>query len=723
MAGGENTNRTSFAGGVMADTVVDETLNVADRFKTNRWDTASIINFGFFLATMGLTLYTLATPGRMALPGITVVGWLIVITWAIGGVITARRTPPLALLVTLGTFFGAGSLAAARVSSLHSGDLHSLARSTAIASGFVVIAFSVHCIISLPDGRLATSGRQLFMWAAYLGALGTGVSFGLADRVPSSPSVAFVWAVALAVAVLWALPRYRESSGGDRARMQWLGIGALSAGSLAGLAGVLHLLVTWPHPVVAVAAASTLLIPLGLLAASTSRLAGAGERLLLRALSVAGFTVVVSTIYLIVVLGFGSAPSNSADRRILGLSMVAGALAALVYVLLRSRLMARSSGFVYSGLHAPDEVLRTFGTRMTRDVPMDELLLQLAESLKKTMVLKSAEIFAGLADVLERAASVPDVRRPPLFVSGRERQVVARAGVSGTAWVRVWIPSLLDGRGGGPLRVAPISHGGDLLGLIVVERPDGASPFSDAEDAVLAELARQVGLALHNVELDSALQTSLDEIREQAVELRASRARIVASADAERRRVERDLHDGAQQHLVALAVNLRLARDMVADDPAGAAEMLDGIAGDVKAAVQELRDLAHGIYPPLLVDSGLPEALRAAGNRSPLAVTVTHEGVGRYAPAIEAAVYFCCLEALQNAGKHAPGAQVEVRVWEQAGGLLFTVSDDGPGYDAARTHDGHGYVNMSDRLGAIGGSVRWTSIVGQGSSVSGSIPL
>src|SRR5213079_3290675 len=183
---------------------------------------------------------------------------------------------------------------------------------------------------------------------------------------------------------------------------------------------------------------------------------------------------------------------------------------------------------------------------------------------------------------------------------------------------------------------------------------------TEEDDRVLTELAREAGLAFHNASLDSALQTTLDALRKQAGELRESRARIVASGDAERRRVERDLHDGAQQHLVALAVNLRLTRELLADDPETAGAMIDQLADEVKATIQELRDLAHGIYPPLLADSGLAEALRAAGRRSPLPVAVTAEGIGRYGLDVETAIYFCCLEALQNASKHAAGATVEV---------------------------------------------------------------
>ena len=139
--------------------------------------------------------------------------------------------------------------------------------------------------------------------------------------------------------------------------------------------------------------------------------------------------------------------------------------------------------------------------------------------------------------------------------------------------------------------------------------------------------------------------------------------------------------------------------------------------------IQELRDLAHGIYPPLLADSGLGRALEAAASRSPLPVTVSAPGLRRYSPDVEAAVYFCCLEALQNAAKHAAGATVSVRVWEESGGLLFAVTDDGPGFDVAAARGGHGYMNMADRLGAIGGTVRWQSEPGHGATVQGSIPL
>jgi signal transduction histidine kinase len=231
--------------------------------------------------------------------------------------------------------------------------------------------------------------------------------------------------------------------------------------------------------------------------------------------------------------------------------------------------------------------------------------------------------------------------------------VVVQAGLSGRGWLRVWLPELLEGRENSHVRMAPMAHAGELLGVVVVERPGTAQPLATEDERTLVELARQLGLALHNAKLDSALQASLDEVRRQADELQASRGRIVAAGDQARRRIERDLHDGAQQHLVALAVQMRLARQLLERDPDQAAARLEGVATAVDDALQELRDLAHGIYPPLLADKGLPEALASAARRAVVPTTVHADGIGRYAPAAEATVYFCCLEALQNAGKYA----------------------------------------------------------------------
>jgi signal transduction histidine kinase len=231
-------------------------------------------------------------------------------------------------------------------------------------------------------------------------------------------------------------------------------------------------------------------------------------------------------------------------------------------------------------------------------------------------------------------------------------------------------------------------------------------------------------LAVHNQLLDSALQKSLDGLHRQAAELQASRARVVAAADAERRRIERNLHDGAQQHLTALAIKLGMVADLAEDDPALADELLQEARGDVNNAVRELRDLAHGIYPPLLAESGLPAALAAAARRSTLPATVDAAHVGRYPADVEATVYFCCLEAMQNACKYAGHkAALTLRVREDAGKLTFQVADNGTGFDARNRGLGAGFLNMADRLGALGGSLQVDSAPRQGTTVSGKVPV
>jgi len=213
-------------------------------------------------------------------------------------------------------------------------------------------------------------------------------------------------------------------------------------------------------------------------------------------------------------------------------------------------------------------------------------------------------------------------------------------------------------------------------------------------------------------------------VRRQAEELQASRGRIVASADEARRQIERNLHDGAQQHVVALGIKAKLARTMLDADPQRAVQVLDGLSVAVDDTLQELRDLAHGIYPPLLADKGLKEALASAARRAVRPTMVRTDDLTRYPAEAEATVYFCVLEALQNAGKYAgEAASVTVDVREEEAGLVFTVSDDGAGFDVRGKGMGAGFQNMVDRLGALGGSLRVDSAVGKGTRVTGVLPV
>jgi signal transduction histidine kinase len=210
-------------------------------------------------------------------------------------------------------------------------------------------------------------------------------------------------------------------------------------------------------------------------------------------------------------------------------------------------------------------------------------------------------------------------------------------------------------------------------------------------------------------------------VEESLRELRESRARILAAADDERRRIERDLHDGGQQRLVALRVRLELADETMRDSPSRARRMLRQLGAEVDAALDELRSLAAGVYPSVLADRGLTDALRSAALRSPVPVSVAVSGEDRYGQDVEAAVYFCCLEALQNVAKHAPDAHIVAISLERNGDLRFSVSDDGPGFDT--DVDGNGLVNMQDRVAAVGGTLVIDSSPGAGTQVVGHVPV
>ena len=454
-----------------------------------------------------------------------------------------------------------------------------------------------------------------------------------------------------------------------------------------------------------------------------STLSRLARRLVVYAISFAGLAGVVVVVYLAVVLGIGRIPSSE-QTTLLAFSMIAAAVTALVYPAIARRLSEFTTRLVGQERGMPDEVLATFANKLAVAISLDELLLQLVESLRGTLDLEAAEVWTGAGGLLERLASDPDRGRASLILTTQEEAVVARAAVCGPAWLKVWLSQLVDGREEAELHAVPITHAGELLGLIVIERRDESEPLTTDDEHVLAALARQLGLALNNVRLDSALQTSLDELRIQADELRASRARVVAAADAERRRIERDLHDGAQQHLIALAVNLRLARDLANTDAGAAQAVLEELATDVKDALDDFRELAQGIYPPLLIDRGLVEGLRGPIARAPLPVRLEAGTIRRYPPEVETTVYFCCLEGLQNASKHAGhGARVTIRLWVEQDALQFEVADDGAGFEVDTLQRGAGLTNMGDRLGALGGSLSIRSSPGDGTWVTGVVPL
>ena len=652
------------------------------------------------------------------------VGWVCVtLVWAAAGVVLLLRRleERLALLALwFALLAGVSCLTAAMVRDGVGGDVASLAKALGVA---LLPAAALHVLLALPSGALRTRVAALTVGVGYLSAVAVGLV--LWSERPSAPTwpVLLEALVAATLGARGAMSEYRLSGVSARRRMDAEILALAAAAEVVLLALTLRLLVGWPPQLLQAVAAVALFIPLGLLVGMSRRLQVYAERLVAPAISLVGLTALVAAVYLLVVVGLARTPTSE-ERTILVLSIAAAGLSALLYVPARRRLRDFSNRLVYGAHQPPEELVRIFGARLSRAVPLEELLLQLAESLRRVLALEAAEIWTGSGGVLERVVSEPDRGPATVRLSASEEAVVARSGVSGSAWVAVWLPQLLADRGDAVLRVAPIAQSGELFGLIVVERTVEADPFDEHAEKVLAELARQLGLALRNVRLDSELQVSLAELRRQAEELRLSRARVVAAADAERRRIERDLHDGAQQHLVALEANLGAVRALIDSDAEKAKAILGELRTAIHEAMQDFRDLAHGIYPPLLQDRGLLEAVANAARRARIPARLDAAIDRRYRPEVEATVYFCCTEALQNAAKYAgEGARATISLRETKEALQFEVADDGSGLDPARTALGAGLTNMRDRLEAIGGGLRIESTLGRGTRVVGTIPL
>jgi signal transduction histidine kinase len=210
--------------------------------------------------------------------------------------------------------------------------------------------------------------------------------------------------------------------------------------------------------------------------------------------------------------------------------------------------------------------------------------------------------------------------------------------------------------------------------------------------------------------------------QEEAVE-RLRAARLVAAADAERRTFERKLHDGVQQELVALVVNLQLARELCATDPNAAGVLLDQVGRDTRVALDGLRQLATEIYPPLLDAVGLVVALRSAAADAGIVARVDADVTSGWDPEVVSTVYFCCLEALQNAARHAgSGAKTTVSVHREEAAVVFEVADDGGGFSQSQPAEG-GLRRIVDRVGALGGRLEIESEPGHGTRVRGRLPL
>ncbi|HEY6398207.1 MAG TPA: sensor histidine kinase [Solirubrobacteraceae bacterium] len=364
-----------------------------------------------------------------------------------------------------------------------------------------------------------------------------------------------------------------------------------------------------------------------------------------------------------------------------------------------------SGGFIVAKSAAP-HLAAGFGLAVVSVAILIPLAIGLGLITERLFMGQALEGFVNQlagADPLQLEAQMAAALHDPSL------RIAYRRPISGTyvdaSGAFVAVPAL-----GGRRAVVEIKRDDHPIALVI---HDGQ--LSDQRRAVQAAGGAAM-MWLENARLQADLRASVAELAD-------SRARLVETADTERRRIERDLHDGVQQHLVGTRVRLQLATDIIGTEPQEAERMLAAIAQQIDEALDELRALARGVYPPLLEAHGLGEALKSATRHSPAPVSVHAHGIGRYRADLERAVYFCCLEALQNAAKHAgPGATARIDLWQQRQQLFFEISDTGPGFTPGHAQPGTGLVNMRDRIEAAGGSLVVISRPTRGTLIRGAVP-
>ena len=391
----------------------------------------------------------------------------------------------------------------------------------------------------------------------------------------------------------------------------------------------------------------------------------------------------LSGIYAAVVAGIGALVGSRSNA---WLSFLAAAVLALLFQPARNRARRLAGRLVYGRRATPYEVLAEFSERMGETYATEDVLARMGRLLGESTGATSARVWLRVGSELRVEAGWPRATDAgtPLVVRGDA------------------MPAFPTGE-----QAFEVRHQGELLGALSVTMP-ASDPMNPAKAKLVSDLAAQAGLVLRNVRL-------IEELRE-------SRRRVVTAQDVRAKALERNIHDGAQQQLVALQVKLGLARTMSKPLPK-VEELLGQLQIETQEALEELRDLVRGIYPPLLADQGLVAALQAQARKSSVPVEVYADGVGRYPQEAEAAVYFSVLEALQNVAKYAQATRATVRLSSSNGVLSFEVADDGKGFDLATISHGTGLQGIADRLEALGGGIAVSSKLGEGTRISGRVPI
>jgi signal transduction histidine kinase len=419
-----------------------------------------------------------------------------------------------------------------------------------------------------------------------------------------------------------------------------------------------------------------------------------------RAAAVAVLVAFVVAVYVLIVLGGGLLIGHT-DSPHLALSVLATAVVALAFEPVRRRTEAAVTRRFHVGA-SPYDVLSRFSETVTGGYATDELPGRMVRLLAEGTNAEWAQVWLMVQGRPQLAASWPadatatDDRPPEIAAGASDRTGPGR-------------------------RAMTVRHGGQVYGVFRLQERQGTS-LSSVEERLFAGLAAQAGLVLRLVGLRAELSARHADLAVRTAELRLSRERLIAAQDAERQRLERDIHDGAQQHLVALAVNLRLVESVAAKDPGRAAGLLQAQADAARAAGETLSRLASGMYPAHLATAGVAAALRAELAAAPVPVDVVDHLRQRLPEPIEAALYFVAMEAVQNAAKHANATAIAVELTGDEEGSRLTVADDGVGLPTTTSAGGSGLSSMHDRIDAVGGTVCLETSLGQGTRVVATVP-
>jgi signal transduction histidine kinase len=483
-----------------------------------------------------------------------------------------------------------------------------------------------------------------------------------------------------------ATVRFRKRQGDERQQIKWLLLAVMGVALVLVYYGILLATGTDPNQGgfpwdEYLAIASFLAVPISVAFGVLKYRLYDIDVVINKAVVYAVLAVFITGVYLTVVVAAGSLTGYASNPVLSG---IAAAIVALAFQPVRRGTQRLANRLVYGERATPYEVLAQLGDRLAGEYASDDVLDRIAAALAGGIGADRVVVWLNSGSELRPVAVWP--RR------SRAAPIAASAAPTATE----------DG-----MRSFPVRHQGEMLGAIGVHKPP-SDPLTPADEKLAGDLAAQAGLVLRNARLIE--------------DLRTSRRRLVTAQDEERRRLERNIHDGAQQQLVALTVKARLAEQMIDRDPAKARDLVAQIGADTTGTLEDLRDLARGIYPPLLADKGLAAALEAQGRRAAVPVAVEADGVGRLDRDVEAGVYFCVLEALNNVAKYAGASHVDVRLWWQDGEVVFEVSDDGVGFDPAARGYGTGLRGMADRLEALSGTLEVRSAPTAGTKILGRVP-